>query len=348
MKKINVALVSPPIGGHKFRGTGTYGEELFKALKRADLIDISWVKYGSDLQGFDLVHYPYFDPFFLTLPVVKVRPTAVTVHDLIPLIYPDQFPRGIRGEIKWFMQKLSLQGSRAVITDSLVSKADIRKFTGMDEEKIRVIYLGVRKEFKVLKSPDVLNYVRKKYHLPDNFILHVGDVNYNKNISGAIKAFSRLSGKHSGLYLVLVGRGFVEDSAQLRQLIDLISRLGLAGKVMRLGFIDLSDLVGVYNLAQVYLQLSYAEGFGLPLLEAMACGCPVIAGNLSSLPELAGDAAILVDPDKADKIALNISEIITDAGKRNKLIRKGLQRVTEFSWDKCARQTVEVYRQILK
>lgn len=347
MKKLNVALVNPPISGHKFRGTGTYGEELFRWLKRGDEVDISRVDYASDLSGYDVVHYPYFDPFFLTLPVVKIKPTIVTVHDLIPFKFPQYFPRGLRGEVKWFIQKLSLGGAKAIITDSIASQKDIAKFTGIDKEKISVIYLGVRSEFKVLKSKDTLQKVRGKYKLPQNFVLHVGDVNYNKNITGIIKAFSKASQKYSELFLVLVGNGFVENSSQLQQLTDLISQLGLTDKVRRLGFIDLSDLVGVYNLAQVYLQASYAEGFGLPVLEAMACGCPTVVTNATSIPEISGDAAICVDPYNIEEIAEGLVKILLPNSFRNELITKGLSQARLFRWEECASKTIEIYRKVI-
>lgn len=346
MKKIKVALVNPPIVGHKFRGTGTYGEELFKALKKGDAVDISKVDYDNDLSGFDVVHYPYFDPFFLTLPVVKTKPTIVTVHDLIPFKFPEYFPRGIKGEIKWFIQKLSLGGAKAIITDSLASQKDIAKFTGIDKEKISVIYLGVRSEFKVLKSTDTLQKVREKYKLPEKFLLHVGDVNYNKNIPGIIKAFSKVSQKYSDIFLVLIGNGFVGNSSQLQELMDLISQLGLTDKIRRLGFIDLSDLVGVYNLAQVYLQPSFAEGFGLPVLEAMACGVPTVTSNTSSLPEIVGNAVIQVDPKNIQEIVSGISNILSSDSLKKELIKKAFSQVKLFTWEKCAKETINIYQKI--
>lgn len=339
-------MVNPPISGHKFRGTGTYGEELFKALKKGNAVDISRVDYDNDLSGFDVVHYPYFDPFFLTLPVVKAKPTIVTVHDLIPFKFPEYFPRGIRGEIKWFIQKLSLGGTKAIITDSLASQKDIAKFTGIDEEKISVIYLGVRSEFKVLKSRDTLQKVRGKYKLPQNFLLHVGDINYNKNIPSIIKAFSKASQKYSDIFLVLVGNGFVGNSSQLQELMDLISQLGLTDKVRLLGFIDLSDLVGVYNLAQVYLQPSFAEGFGLPVLEAMACGCPTVVSNTSSLPEIVGNAVIQVNPYNIEEIASGIVKALNDDSLRRELIEKGIRQAKSFSWEKTAKETLRIYKSI--
>lgn len=348
MKQLKIALVNPPLSGHKLRGTGTYFEELYKALQKQKEIDVSLVGLNSNLSNFDLIHYPYFDPFFLTLPLIKKKVTIVTVHDLIPLKYPAYFPKGLRGEIKWFIQKLSLNQSLAIITDSYASKKDIVKYTPINEEKIDVIYLGVRKEFKKVKSQVILDEVRKKHNLPQDFILHVGDVNYNKNIQGLIKSFSEVVKIRKSIYLVLVGNGFIHDSIQLKEAENLLSELGLKGKVKKLGFIDLTDLVGIYNLAKVYIQPSFAEGFGLPVFEAMACGCPTVVSNTSSLPELVGDAALLVDPNNKEDIVKSILEIIDDSSVEEVLTKKGLQRVKKFSWERCANETLSVYKKVMQ
>mgnify|MGYP001570429698 FL=1 len=117
MKQIKIALVDPPLSGHKLRGTGIYTLELYKALQKQKEVIVSLVDIKSDFSAFDIVHYPYFDPFFLTLPIIKKKPTVVTVHDLIPLKFPKYFPKGIRGEIKWRIQKFSLRDIQAIITD---------------------------------------------------------------------------------------------------------------------------------------------------------------------------------------------------------------------------------------
>ena len=347
MKQIKIALVDPPLSGHKLRGTGIYTLELYKALQKQKEVIVSLVDIKSDFSAFDIVHYPYFDPFFLTLPIIKKKPTVVTVHDLIPLKFPKYFPKGIRGEIKWRIQKFSLRDSQAIITDSFASKKDIISYTGISENKINVAYLGVKEEFKLIKSQGILNDIRKKYNLPEKFVLYVGDVNYNKNIEGIIKAFLGVLDKITDINLVLVGKGFIDDTVQLRNAEKYIYQLGLEKKVKKLGFIALSDLVGVYNLAAVYLQPSFAEGFGLGVLEAMACGCPVVTSNTSSLPELVKDAAILVNPNDSLEISKSIIKFINDINIRNNFIERGLKRVKNFTWKKCAQETVKIYRNIL-
>lgn len=347
MSKIRVALINPPLSGHKQRGTGTYTQELFKAIKNEELIDISMVEIDQNLSDFDLIHYPYFDPFFLTLPIMKSKPVVVTVHDFIPLLFPDKFPRGMRGEIKWLIQRKSLKGVKAIITDSYASKKDIVKFTGISEEKVNVIYLGVREEFKIISSKKILDDIREKYNLPHKFVLYVGDVNFNKNIPGIIKSFSDISKKVKDIHLVLVGNGFITSSIQLSDINNLISALGLEGKVIKLGFIGLSDLAGVYNLAQVYLHPSFVEGFGLPILEAMACGCPVVTSNTSSLPEISGDAAIKLDPKEYHEISQLIIKLVENNSFRDQLNKKGLEQVKKFGWDKCARETINIYKSVI-
>lgn len=345
-RRLRIALINPPISEHKFRGVGLYTENLYKFLKEESLVKISLQEINSDLSEFDILHYPYFDPFFLTLPLFKKKPTVVTIHDLIPLKFPKFFPPGVRGAIKWQIQKMALKNTSAIITDSFSSEEDVIKFTGVNEEKIHVIYLGVGEEFKVIKSRETLDSLRRKLKLPEEFILHVGDVNHNKNIPGIIEAFKVVSKSNPLFHLVLVGNGFVTPSKELSEVVQLIKVLGIENKVYRLDHITINELVGLYNLAKVYVQASFAEGFGLPVLEAMACGCPVIASNASSLPELVDNAGTFVNPSNHREIAHKIIVLFQDKEKREKLSRKGLVRSRLFTWKECANRTVDVYKKI--
>lgn len=346
MSKLSIALVSPPIIGHKFRGTGEYTTQLYESLKEYKNIDVSLVEVNDHLDKFDLVHFPYFDQFFLTLPILRTYKNVVTVHDLIPLAFPEHFPKGIRGTIKWQIQKISLLRSDAILTDSFASKGDILKYTTASEDKVHIVPLGVRKEFQVTKNAELLNNIKKKLKIPDNFILHVGDVNYNKNIIGLIKAFSYVTAEYK-IFLVLVGRGFIEYSSQLNKINNLITELGMVNRIVKLGHISLDELIALYNLAKAYIQPSFAEGFGLPVLEAMACGCPTIVSKTSSLTELVGDASIMVNPHDEKDIAKGILEILNNETKQQEIIKKGLQRASKFSWDKCAEETVKIYKSII-
>lgn len=345
---MNVALIVPPLVGHTYRGTGTYTEGLYKGLRDSKKINVALVNQKDDLSSFDIVHYPYFDPFFLTLPLLKRKPTIVTVHDLIPLKYPHCSPKGVKGFLKWQIQRYSLLGAKTIVTDSTASKTDIMNLCHIDSDKIHTVSLGVSEEFKVVISKYLLKSTKKKLKLPEEFILYVGDINCNKNVMGLLQAFRLVQKSLLNLHLVLVGIGLVTPSMQLTEILQFIRSSGMDDKVHRMGFIDISDLVHTYNLAKIYIQPSFAEGFGLPVLEAMACGCPVMASNSSSLPEVAGDAGIFFNPSSNQVIAEEIFSLYHDSEKQNVLKRKGLQRVKTFTWEKCADEVIQIYEQVLK
>lgn len=309
---MKVKLINPPAIESKFRGAGFYGENLTEALKNLPNIEIT-------NNHSDLVHYLYFDPFFLTLPPIRNQRTIVTVFDLTPLVLPELFPPGIRGKIKWEIQKTLLKTVDHIITISESAKKDIIKFVGFPKEKITVTYLAAGKE--CVKLP-----IQK-----DNTILYIGDINPNKNISSLLKAVAILKNEK----LVLVGKALAES----KDIKNEIESLGMTERVTLTGFIDEQEKVNLLNKAKVYVQPSVYEGFGLPVLEAMSCGTPVICGNNSSFPEIAGDAATYAnvsDPtDLADKI------------KNIKPTGKELVQASKFSWAKTAEETIRVYRNIL-
>jgi len=258
------------------------------------------------------------------------------------LIFPEHFPPGIRGNLKFQIQKFSLKNTKAIITDSENSKKDLFKYLNYPKNKIHVVPLAPAEEFKELKIENYKLKIKQKYQLPEKFILYVGDVNYNKNIPGLIKALSGLKEKMS---LVLVGKAFKDENLkETREILQLINSLKLEKKVLRLGWIPDKDLVAVYNLASVYCQPSFYEGFGLPVLEAMACGCPVVAAKTSSLSEICGSAAVMVDPNDINDMIRGLGEAIN---KREELIKKGFLQAKKFSWQKTAQQTYEVYQKVV-
>jgi glycosyltransferase involved in cell wall biosynthesis len=364
--------IAPVKTGHKVRGVGMYTKRLVDALEREskrikeqeikiEALDFS--NLGFRISDFDAIHYPYFDLFFLTLPLKKSAKTIVTIHDVIPLVYPKHYPPGIKGKMKLLIQKFSLQGTSAVITDSVNSKKDVFKYLNYPENKIQVIPLASGKEFKPITNHQSLVAVRKKYSLPDKFVLYVGDVNWNKNIAGLLKAFAKLvSSKQWSVTrrkspnteyrtpitsLVLVGDAFKDKSLpEVQELLRLIKSLKIERQVLMPGFISGKDLVAIYNLATVYCQPSFYEGFGLPVLEAMTCGCPVVASKVASLPEICGDAAVMVDPRDYNNIAKGLEKLIRDKSTRNKLIEKGFKQVKKFSWEKTAKETLRVYEKV--
>lgn len=350
MKMIIGIDILPLKTGHKFRGTGSYTDNLVKALKKYDYQN----KYklftrGEELpKDINLVHYPYFEPFFLTLPLRKPAPTVVTVHDLTPLVFPDHFPHGLKGEIKWQIQKLALKGVKAVIVDSECSKKDVARFTGISEEKIFVVYLAAGEEFKKIQNPkSQIQSLIEKYQLPEKFVLYVGDATWNKNVPGLIKAIQKIN-----LPLVLVGKQLVTSDFDCsnpwnKDLVEVEKLTQGDKRVFKLGFVSQKDLVGIYNLATVCALPSFYEGFGLPVLEAMSCGCPVVATKCGSLPEVVGESAFYVDPYDIDDMANGISEIYLNTAVWEKFHKLGLLQAKKFSWKKTVEKTVSVYEQAL-
>jgi len=357
---MKIALVEPPLEGHKYRGIGTYFNNLVKALEKLSTVNFQLSTIKNIPENVDIVHFPYFDPFFLTLPIIKKKPTVTTVHDLTPIVFPDKFPPGIRGKIRWQIQKYSLRKSSAIITDSENSKRDIVRLTGFPKDKIFVVYLASAPEFRLIKDALLLRSIREKYHLPEKFVLYVGDVNYSKNISGLIKAFKRYTSEvspraelggpsTSEVKLVLVGKAFKDERLkETREIIKLIEFLDLTKKVTRLGFLPIEDLAAIYNLAIIYVQPSFYEGFGLPVLEAMACGVPVVCARVASLPEVTGAAAILVDPKNEEEIMAAINKVLSlSPRERQEMAKKSLTQAKKFSWEKTTQKTLEVYKKVI-
>ena len=320
---------SPLTDMNKLRGVGVYTKNLYEALR------IKGVDFVETISRADIIHFPYFNPFFVTLPIFNRKKTVVTVHDLIPIKFSQRFPRGIKGEIKWQIQKWKLRKIEAIITDSECSKRDIVEFTKIDPQKIHVIYLAPNKEFQ--------KYNAEK----QNYLLYVGDVNWNKNIPGLIMAFNNLIKKSVNLQLKLVTQGLLNDCLETREIQRLIERLGIKDRIQIINNLDIAGLVKLYNEALVYIQPSFYEGFGLPVLEAMACGCPVISSNQGSLPEIYGEAALTFNPYTEGELEKVVLKLIEDEKMRNELIKKGKIQVDKFSWDKTAKETIDVYKSIL-
>ncbi len=324
------------ITGHKARGSGTYINNLINSLKSGHLVDL--VNSQSDKPS--VVHYPYFDPFFLTLPNRFTFPTVITVHDLIPIDYPKIFPKGIRGTIKWQIQKNKLKKADAIITDSLHSKNRISVLTGISPQKIYSIPLAADPIFKKKPKKDLFK-TKKKYRLPDKFVLYLGDVNPNKNVIRLIQAAENFKIK-----LMLAGRPFNGDSVEIKNIKTLVAN---SKNSQIIGEIEsANDLVDIYNLAYLTIVPSWDEGFGFPILESMACGTPVATSNISCLPEVGGTAAIYFDPYSKKSIAEAVNKICSlDKSKYDQLSKESIKNNQKFSWEKTAKLTSDVYQKII-
>ncbi len=356
MKILRVAINTSVLkNAHKDRGIGSYTYNLVKELAKNPLIALQEFEDFDQVKDTDVIHYPWFDFFFHTLPSQKNTPVVVTVHDVIPLKFKEHYPVGFKGRVNLYLQKKSLKKCSAIITDSKASSRDIIKFLNADREKITVIPLAPDKSFEIPKDAR-LTAVKRKYNLTDQFLLYVGDTNWVKNLPFLIEAFKNLSNRpnYSSLKLILVGGVFLKnveninhpELESLKRVNKLIKEYGLEDKIVMPGKIEKQELVAFYNLATIYVQPSIYEGFGLPVLEAMSCGVPVVSSNGGSLPEVGGQAAVYFDPYNAGQLESIIIEILENKSLQDKLSRLGLKQVEKFSWEKVVTKTLQVYSNV--
>ena len=336
--------ISPTKTGHSVRGIGSYIKNLTEEFKTGSFkSNIVFFENSSSPPPADLVHYPYFDLFFHTLPIRKKAKRVVTIHDVIPLVFPNYFPAGIKGYINLFFQKMALKKVDAVICDSKTSKIDIAEKLSIPKSKIHVVYLAPGKNFRPIDNKKSLNNIAKKYKLPENFILYVGDVNWNKNIINILKAV-----KHSNAKIVMAGKALTQDIPQTKEIENQIKKLKIQNDVTKLGYVSEADLVAIYNLADLTLMPSFYEGFGLPVLESMACGTPVICSNVASLAEITKNSAVYCDPNDPKDIAKKIKHIQNLSTKaRESISEKSIKNSSQFTWEKTAKETIKVYKSVL-
>lgn len=346
--------IYPLHSGHKTRGVGLYTTSLLQTIKKEG-IEVQEFKDISEVKDAEVVHYPWFDLFFRSLKLNKI-PTVVTVHDVMPLIFPKEHPLGIRAKVNLFLQTLSLKKAKRIVTISQTSKEDIIKYLKINESKIVVIPEAAGHQFKQLNSSSLLE-LKRRHQLPDRFLLYVGDANFVKNLPFLIEGFKKLKEDRtfSDVKLVLVGGAFlkkVEDIdhpelESLKKVNRLIREFNLESEIFRPGQVSEEDLVKFYNLATVYIQPSLYEGFGLPILEAFKCGTPVICSQTSSLNEVGRDVPIYFDPNDQDQFIRVLSDFLQDKSLQEELSKKGLKRAEDFSWEKTAKETIKVYEELV-
>lgn len=342
---INVWLdVAPLSNDNKDRGVGMYTRCLIDELEKIPNLTLEKKYHRSTT---NIIHYPYFDLFFSTLPILKKTNTVVTIHDVIPLLFPEKYPVGIKGNLALHKQKLSLSAVKAVITDSWSSKKDISKFLGVNNNKIHVVHLAPNPDIKKFPA-NLIKKVIEKYNLPKNYVLYVGDINYNKNLPALIKAIKYLPEQIS---LVLVGKNFKQQD--IPEWHWIATQMSMSNVADRITFIDSInnksnlDLSAIYSGAICYVQPSFYEGFGLPVLEAMRALTPVVTGDNSSLKEVGSNKVLYTELD-AENIAQAIQQVISwPDEKRAEVISQALAWSQTFSWQKTALETAEVYQKIL-
>lgn len=356
---MKVAINTLPLkSAHKYRGIGYYTVNLLESLKQETSMEVFEFNKLSDVKDANVIHYPWFDLFFHTLPIRRHFPTVVTIHDVIPLIFPKHYPAGLKGKINFMLQKMALSSCRYIITDSNTSKQDIVKFLKIKNEKVTVIPLAADPEFRILNSDTKLLHIKRKYRLPDRFLLYVGDANWVKNLPFLIEGFREILNTpgFSDLKLILTGGVFLKnvenidhpELISLKLVNELIKKYGLDTNIVRPGQVENDELVAFYNLATLYIQPSIYEGFGLPILQAFASGTPVISSNKGSLPEIGGQAAVYFEPTNIRQFTCIAKELLKDASLLNKLSTLGLKHSTQFSWKKVAQETELIYLKAIK
>jgi len=277
---------------------------------------------------------------YLKVPLSIPCKLVVIINDLIPFLFPEYQKLKDRPRRIYFKNLGRRAAGRAdkIITISQHSKKDILKVFQIPEEKIKVIYLGVDRAYQPLISN--LKEATSKYGINKKFIFYFGNFNPHKNVKALIEAYYRLPQKiKDGYQLVLGGR----RDRHCMGLEKMIKRLKLEEKAIFTGFISEKDLPAIYSAAELFVFPSLREGFGLPPLEAMACGTPVITSNITSLPEVVGEAGILVNSYNVDEIKAAIIKVLTDSALRNNLIKRGLERAKQFTPEKTAKQILRVF-----
>jgi glycosyltransferase involved in cell wall biosynthesis len=294
----------------------------------------------------DLFHAPC-----LTAPLYLNCPLVVTVHDMI-WSFPQQFSKNGSRSIKrklmerynYAIPKTAIKRASAIITVSHAARESIVEHSGLKADHIFVTYEAASPSFKQIKAEQSIESVRQKYKLPPDFIFAIGSADPRKNINALVQAYVLLSQELKEKYPLLI---VWTHSLLTDELSQKIEELGLTKYVRFLRQVSTDDLVLLYNVASLFVFPSLYEGFGLPLLEAMACGVPVIASNNSSIPEIVGEAALLFEAQDTQSLSSLIEQVLTDDILNARLQKAGLARSAEFAWEKCAQETLMVYKQVL-
>ncbi len=307
------------------------------------LKDIFWMQIILPIHlrrnGIDIL----FSPSFLT-PILSHCPNVVTFLDMSFIRYPENVDKLFLLYLKTLLP-LVKKKAKAFLTISEFSKKEIIELLKIPEEKIHVVRLAAADRYQVMHDEHRINRIRKRYGLSGPFILNVGTLEPRKNITMLISVFGAL--KKKGLFegkLVLCGpRGWYYQS-----IFEKIEELKLKEDVMVLGYIPDEDLPCIYNAAEIFVYPSFYEGFGLPVLEAMSCGCPVVVSNRSALSELVGDAGVLFDPTREEDLEQAILRVLEEDDLREDLVRRGSERAKIFSGEKTAKETFAILRKVFQ
>ncbi|MEM9953591.1 MAG: glycosyltransferase family 1 protein [Chloroflexota bacterium] len=287
----------------------------------------------------DLFHATDF-----TLPPTRsTTKTIVTVHDMSYVRVPDAASPRLRAYLDAVVPR-STRRADHIIADSQATKDDLIEFCQLPEQKITVLLSGIDNRYQVIDNDSFLMTIRNFYHIPSvPYLFTVGTIQPRKNYSRVIRALKQLRDTGYDLHLVIAGgKGWLED-----EMYQTLEETGLNDVVHLIGYAKDEHLAGLYSGAEAVVFPSLYEGFGFPVLEGMACGTPVVTSNVSSLPEVAGDVAIMVDPYDVEEIANAIRRVLDDSDLRAEMIRRGFEQASRFTWEKSARHLRDIYADVL-
>lgn len=286
----------------------------------------------------DLCHFPNN-----TAPLVYNRPYVITIHDASLFLHSHHHPRSRLIALRLLLPRVARQAA-AVITVSHHARRELIQVLNLAPEKVHVIHEAAPANFRPLRDPLQRRYLQSKYNLPDQFILFVGTIEPRKNLKRLVQAVAKLHQRGCRTRLVMIGpNGWLVNGSLNKE----IEKLGLEKDVQYLGYVPQEDLPGIYSLATVFAFPSLYEGFGLPPLEAMACGVPVLTSHHSAMAEVCGEAAWLVDPQEVDDIADGLACLLQDDRQRAVMRERGLVQACAYSWERTAHETAVLYERIL-
>ena len=294
-------------------------------------------------RGADLIHFPYNWSF----PFRKRVPTILTVHDVIPFTFREAMDRFTHTFLYKPGIRIACRLNDVVVTVSEFSRRDIAEKVGVSPEKIRVIPNGLREPFPPEEELD--RALDTRWGLREGFVLNVGGIHERKNVPRLIRAFSRLVREHGypGKLLVTGSVSGAPYQARMKKVVDgVVTEVGMEGRVVFTGFIPDRELDSLLRRADLFVYPSLYEGFGIPILEAMQAGTPVVTSNVAAMPEVAGGAALLIDPRSVDEMVEAMKRLLEDDALRRDLIQKGRERARLFSWERTARMYLELYQEV--
>ncbi|MCM8785123.1 MAG: glycosyltransferase family 4 protein [Candidatus Omnitrophica bacterium] len=289
---------------------------------------------------FDIIHiliHPYYCLHFF-------GKLVITFHDVVHLIFPEMFSP-FEVETYKFAAKRAVKKANKIIAVSYSTKKDLIKYLNVKPEKIEVIHEGLYNFFDVIYNENMIEKIKLKYGVKKKYILSVGTIEPKKNHIRLLNAFVKIKKKINDYQLIICGKpGWKAEEfyKRLSEINDQIKK-----DIIVTNYIPLNDLTILYKEADIFVYPSLYEGFGFPILEAMNCGVPVITSNISSMPEVAGDAALLINPEDEDDIANAILKLVEERELRKDLIKKGLERVKLFTWENTAKKTLKVYKELM-